>query len=84
MISSRDQYLVFCRKDISKYDSETFERTLILAGKSVDLPQYPEIKGIVRAKTYVSGFYVKEIGNDECEVHFIAETDFKLSMMIMK
>lgn len=49
MVSSRDQYMIFCKKDIPKHQQEPFERVMILAGKSVDLPQYPENKGIVRA-----------------------------------
>ena len=57
---------------------------MIIAGKSVNLPQYPENKDVVRAQTFITGYYVREVNKSQTEVHFLAESDFGLSMVIMK
>jgi hypothetical protein len=62
----------------------TGKRACILACKSVDLPDYPAISGCVRAQTHISGYYIEELSEDQCEVRFAIESDFKISLFISK
>jgi hypothetical protein len=84
MVSSRDQYLVIYRKDIPAELSSSGRKTCIVSCKSVDLPEYPLVPGCVRAQTFISGYFIEEINENECEVHFVVESDFKISLFISK
>ena len=57
---------------------------MIIAGKSKDLDEYPATPGVVRAQTKISGFYITEIEPNVCDVHFVVESDFKISLFIQK
>jgi hypothetical protein len=48
------------------------------------MSEYPEVKGNVRAKTHLTGYYVIEIEPNICEVHFFIEADMKISAFIAK
>ena len=78
VISCRDQNLLINRKIIEAKDSQTGNKIFILGARSQDLEQFPEKKGIVRASCYITGYYIEQISPDQCHVHFIIETDYKI------
>jgi hypothetical protein len=84
MVSSRDQYVIIARREIPPNQSPSGKRTMVIAGRSKDLDQYPPTPGVVRAQTKISGYWIEEIEPQVCNVHFIAETDFKISLFIQK
>jgi hypothetical protein len=57
---------------------------MVICGRSKDLDQYPPTPGIVRAQTKISGYWIEELEPNLVDVHFIAETDFKISLFIQK
>jgi hypothetical protein len=79
MVSGRDQYVLMNRKMIPANLSESGKKTVIIAGMSKDLDQYPVTPGVVRAQTKISGYYMTEIEPNVCDVHFVVESDFKIS-----
>jgi len=84
MVSSRDQYVCMSRREIPANLSPSGKKTMIIAGKSKDLDEYPATPGVVRAQTKISGFYITEIEPNVCDVHFVVESDFKISLFIQK
>lgn len=84
MVSSRDQYVLMCRRDIPANVSPSGKRTIFIAGKSKDIEEFPVTPGIVRAKTIISGFLIEEIEPNVLDVHFVVESDFKISLFIQK
>ena len=84
MVSSRDQYICMVRRDTPANMSPSGRRKIIIAGKSKELEEYPPTQGVVRARTLISGFYIDVLKPDVLDVHFIVESDFKLSIFIQK
>lgn len=84
MVSSRDMHIVLTNKVIPVERSPTGKKTVIIAGKSCSLPQYPENAGIVRAICHITGYYIEELSPSEVKVSFCVESDFKISMFITK
>ena len=73
------------RKIIEPKDSHTGNRIFIYGCKSLEnLEKFPENKGIVRASTYITGYYIEELSNEKCNVHFIVETDYKIPLWIQQ
>jgi hypothetical protein len=67
MVAPRDQYLVINQKIIEASDSPTGNKITIIAAKSQDnLEFHPENTGIIRANAYITGWYIEEIGPNEC------------------
>ena len=65
-------------------DSPTGKKLLIIALKSLDSEEFPPNQGIVRAKTLISGYYVEEVEPGKLDVHFLLESDFKISLFVQK
>ena len=82
VISSRDMYMVLMKKFIQPEKSPTGKKLVVIAGKSCDLPCFPEHSGVVRAVNYMSGYYIEELGPSEVKLTFVVESDFKISMFI--
>ena len=65
MVSSRDMYIVLTHRMIPAESSPTGKKIMIIAGRTCELPQYPENAGIVRAATHITGYYIEELSQDE-------------------
>lgn len=53
------------------------EDTLCLYYKSVEHPDCPPKKGFIRADTKLSGFILRDLGRDSCQITIISQTDIK-------
>jgi hypothetical protein len=84
MVSSRDQYVLVHVRDTPANQSATGNRTVIVALKSYNSDAYPKIDGCVRADTIISGYYIEEIAPNKLDIHFMVESDFKVSLFIQK
>lgn len=87
VVSGRDQYLVFVEKWLPATASPSGRRTVVLAAKSLQPNEnYPATEGCVRASTIISGWWVEELEppSKGCLVHFLIESDFKISLFVQK
>jgi hypothetical protein len=84
MVSSRDQYCVINVRDTPAAQSPTGNRILYVALKSLNSENYPKKDGCVRAETIMSGYLIEEISPNKLDVHFMIESDFKVSLFIQK
>ena len=84
IVSPRDQNLVINRRVIQPKDSPTGNKIFIIGARSYDFEKYPEKSGIVRANTYITGYYIEEIAKNQCDVHFLLETDYKIPVRIQR
>jgi START domain len=82
VVSSRDFYLVVAHKYFDADRSPTKRPLLIIGAKSRDL--FPVNTGVVRAVNYISGYYIEEVEKGKLEVNFLVESDFKISVFVMK
>ena len=60
------------------------KREYCIAVKTKPSPLYPETSAVVRAFTYLSGYYVTEEEPNLCQMHFFMEADLKITMFIAK
>lgn len=81
-MASRDQYLVLFCKTIEASESPSGNKLIVVGAKSKDFEEYPEKKGIVRASTYITGWCLEEVSPNMCDVHYMIESDFKLSLFL--
>lgn len=51
--------------------------TLCIYYKSIEHKDCPPKKGFVRAETYLSGFILRDLGRNSCQVSIISQTDIK-------
>ncbi len=51
-----------------------------LAFKSIELNEYPPIKGVIRGKTILSGFLIRKKDEKKTEVTLISQVDLKGSI----
>lgn len=84
VVSSRDQYMLICNRYIEPENSPNGKRTLIIGTRSLDHDKFPPKPGYVRAFTFMSGYYIEEIEPGKLDVHFLLESDFKISLFVQK
>ena len=84
VVASRDQYLVISLQTIKAEDSPSGKKRMIVGARSKDIDEYPPKDGIVRASSFITGWYLEEIRPNVCDVHFMIETDYKLSLFLQK
>lgn len=82
VVSSRDQYLTLSVKLIDSKNSPTGNKLKIVGARSKDWEQYPPNQGIVRASTFMSGWVLEQIEPNLVDVHFMIETDYKISLFL--
>ena len=84
MVSSRDGYIVICSKELQPEETESGNKIIKIGVKSLNSDKYPEIKGVVRAQTIISGYYLEELKPDLCRLDFMVESDVKIKLFISK
>lgn len=59
-----------------------FPHSHIIHFKSVEVPECPHYKGIVRAHTYISGYYIQKVSDSplESKLIIVAQNDIKGSI----
>ena len=82
MVSPRDQYLVINRKIIEASESPSGNKIVIIGARSHDFEEHPENDGIVRASSHITGYYIEQLGEEKCNVHFVIETDYGIPLWI--
>lgn len=69
-------------KTIAPEDSPSGFKRKILAHRSWEYEHFPPKDGIVRASTFITGWVLDQIEPNLVDVHFLIETDYKISLFI--
>lgn len=62
---------------LRNYGFKEYNFDYIISMKSIESKKKPPIKKFIRAETIISGYLIKKVNQEDCELSIIAQTDIK-------